>query len=108
MALPLKRVAVQHWGGGASDSHVIGRAGISADAPPDNVELVHVVTVRRRRHLKLLWVRLQQLGSGQLLALVPGAAQDAALTALALGKQLGPAHGYQGEGEYAPGGPARI
>ena len=106
MPLPLKRVAVQHWGG-ASDSHVIGRAGISAGTPPDNVELVHVVTVRRR-HLKLLWVRLQQLGSGQLLALVPGAAQDAALTALALGKQLGPAYGYQGEGEYAPGGPARI
>ena len=86
MALPLKRVAVQHWGG-ASDSHVIGRAGRSASAPPDNVELVHVVTVRRR-HLKLLWVRLQQLSSGQLLAFVPGAAQDAALTALALGKQL--------------------
>ena len=39
----------------------------------------------------------------QLLRLVPGAAEYAAPAATALRKQLGPAHGDQGEGEDAPG-----
>ena len=43
---------------------------------------------------------VRQVGLGD--SLLAGAAEDAAEAALALGKQLAPAHGHDGEGEDAP------